>query len=158
MLYGTELIRNTTNLEICVDILSDDFVKAGYTIVNKTQDVDIFPALYAFYNMAWSVHPLIITCYEVPDTAPELVKKRFDNQSDIRVVASNTIHNISYMVDAARDIREFFISTDRGQAIEGPYMAGYGAGRILYFLMGESEFSRQKDPAEGMDMPKYIFF
>ena len=78
-MYGSELISNTTSLETCVDILASDFIKAGYEIANKTQEAEIFTALYSFYNMAWSVHPLMVTCVEAPDEAVIALKAKFED-------------------------------------------------------------------------------
>lgn len=82
---------------------------------------------------------------------------RFDDQSDIKVILTNIVHNVSFAMDTFQDVRGFFTSTERGQAIEGPYEAGFGVGRLIYYLLADNELAKQEDPADGMELPTFDF-
>ena len=114
IVYGTGLVQNTTYLDICVNMLDVKFVEKGRKLYNSTAEIDIFPSFYYFYDIAWAIHPLFINCYEAPDTAKETVNARFDDQYDIKVIITNVVHNVSYMVDTYQDVKSFFTSTERG--------------------------------------------
>ena len=106
--------------------------------------------------MAWHVHPLLANCIKAPDTATDILLARFDDQYDIKVIITNIVHNVSFATDTYQDVRGFFLSTERGQAFEGPYEAGFGIGRLIYYLIADNELAKQVDPAEGMDLPDYF--
>lgn len=61
------------------------------------------------------------------------------------------------MIDTYQDVMGFFNSTERGQTFEGPYEAGFGIGRLVYYLLADNELAKQVDPAEGMDLPIFDF-
>ena len=69
LFYGSELVQDTAMLDQCLTMLSDDFVEQAYNIYEKANELDVFLALYSFYDMTWSLHPLLLTCMEAPDTA-----------------------------------------------------------------------------------------
>ena len=70
---------------------------------------------------------------------------------------ANLVHNFALGVDAARDVYYFFTGTGEGNDPEGVYNAGYGSGRILYYIIVDDEFSGMVDPAEGMDLDPSIY-
>ena len=43
-----------------------------------------------------------------------------------------------------------------GEVDEQPYYAGYGVGRIVFYLLADNELAVSVDPAEGYDLPGYI--
>ena len=94
------------------------------------------------YDMAWHVHPLLENCILAPDTASDFMMSRFDDQYDIKVIMTNVVHNFSFAVDTYQDVRGFFESTERGQAFEGPYEAGFGVGRLFYYLLADNEVAK----------------
>ena len=138
-------------------MLDTDFVQRGRQIYNTTLEYKVFESLYQAYDMAWSVHPLLSNCILAPDTAVDTVLARFDDQYDIKVIITNIVHNVAFATDTVLDVRGFFMSTERGQAFEGPYEAGFGIGRLVYYLIADNELAKQVDPAEGMDLPTFDF-
>ena len=69
--YGSGLVKNTTHLRSCVDILSEDYIKMYYRgLFPKKGDNRVFTAIYSVLRMMWSIHPLIESCYNAPDTIP----------------------------------------------------------------------------------------
>ena len=99
IVYGSGLVTNTKYLDVCVNMLEFDFVKRGYEVYNATQEVSIFPFLYGIYDMTYNVHPLFVNCYQAPHTATDILAARFDDQYDIKVIITNVVHNVSYVVD-----------------------------------------------------------
>ena len=75
------------------------------------------------------------------------IKVSFDELGDLRLLMVNIVHNFSLMVDIALDLKTFFTSSARGQHISAPKEAGYGAGRIYYLLVVETELTEMNDPA-----------
>ena len=114
--YGTGLVNNSTHLETCVDILSQNYVKGFYRIINEPVrgETVVFPAVYSLFHMVWSMHPLLINCYSAPDRMFTRLGKKFDDWYDLRILLSNIVHNVSYAHDAYREVYEFFDSDDRG--------------------------------------------
>ena len=143
-------------LDECLGMLSDDFVEQSYNIYDKANEVDVFPALYSFYDMTWSLHPLLLTCMQAPDTAGAVLSSRFDDQSDIKLLITNVVHNVSLFMDTLKDLQAFFFTRSLERSpeaqIQGPYDAGFGAGRLVFYLIADNELAKQKDPAEGMDI------
>lgn len=43
-----------------------------------------------------------------------------------------------------------------GGVDDQPYFAGYGFGRIVFYLLADNELALSVDPAEGYDLPGYI--
>ena len=107
------------------------------------------------YDLLWSVHPLLIDCRRAPDDLTDVVKERFNDWYDIKVILTNVIFNYPLVIDTALDVQVFFTSDDRVSANEAPYEAGYGCGRIVYYLLTDNELAKMVDPAEGMDIPGY---
>ena len=63
-------------------------------------------------------------------------------------------------MDTLYDLREFFFTRSQERAdnsIQGSYDAGYGAGRLIYYLIADNELAKQVDPAEGMDIDLSLF-
>ena len=83
------------------------------------------------------------------------IKVSFDELGDLRLLMVNIVHNFSLMVDIALDLKTFFTSSARGQHISAPKEAGYGAGRIYYLLVVETELTEMNDPAEGAVVPTF---
>ena len=67
---------------------------------------------------------------------------RFDDQYDIKVIITNIVHNVSFAMDTYLDVKGFFTSTERGQAFDGPYEAGFGVGRLVYYLLADNELAK----------------
>ena len=131
-------MKNTTHLELCVDILAEDYIKAGYRILRPAEeDSHAFTAIYSVLRMLWSVHPLMINCYQAPDSSVDRLVGKVDDWGDARLVVTNLIHNVGFVHDAYSEVKMFFKSEERGQARSGPYEAGFGAGRMLYFIMAD---------------------
>ena len=108
-IYGTGLLQNTTHLDICVDILAEDYVKAIYRMQSPpNEDSHTFTSIYSVLKMIWSVHPLLINCFNAPDDIFEQLIRKFDEWDDARVIATNLIHNIGYVHDAYSEIKIFF--------------------------------------------------
>lgn len=149
-------MKDTTYLDICTKMLEEDFVARGYNVYNTTLEKQVFPTLYEVYAMLWHVHPLFENCYLAPDTATDIIFERFNDAYDVKVILTNIVHNVSYVVDTYEDVKDFFLTTERGQGFEGPYEAGYGIGRLVYYLIADNELAKQVDPAEGMDLPEYF--
>ena len=90
----------------------------------------------------------------------DVLASRFDDQSDIKLLITNIVHNISFVMDTLYDLREFFFTRSQERAdnsIQGSYDAGYGAGRLIYYLIADNELAKQVDPAEGMDIDLSLF-
>mmetsp|Transcript_35539 Transcript_35539/g.43560 ORF Transcript_35539/g.43560 Transcript_35539/m.43560 type:complete len:197 (+) Transcript_35539:978-1568(+) len=137
--YGTGLVQNTTHLKICVDILAEDYIKMWYRGLTPNEDRShVFMAIYSVLRMIWSVHPLLENCYYAPDRSLERLVGVANDWSDVRLVLTNIIHNVGFVHDAYSEVKMFFQSQERGQARSGPYEAGYGAGRMLYFVFAEN--------------------
>jgi hypothetical protein len=136
-------------------MIRDDFVSRGELIYNQTLSIEIFRALYNVYDMLWSVHPLLIDCRQAPDDFTTVVKRRFDDFSDIKVILTNAIFNYPKVIDTARELKDFFTSDEQVSANEAPYEAGFGCGRMVYYLFTDNELTNMVDPAAGMDMPGY---
>ena len=81
-----------------------------------------------------------------------------DDWHDARLIATNIIHNIAFVHDAYNEVKQFFASEERGQARDGPYDAGFGAGRMLFFIFAENALNEQFDPAKGAKTPRFYFF
>ena len=64
----------------------------------------------------------------------------------------NMIFRYPLMVDAVTDLKSFFTSGHKGQTEEGPYEAGFGMGRIVYYLLSDNSEAKMVDPAEGKDL------
>jgi len=62
IIYGTGLVKNTTYLDKCINIVHYDFIKNSEVVVNKTLSVEPFQALYASYDILYAAHPLIVNC------------------------------------------------------------------------------------------------
>ena len=62
IVYGTDLVKNTTYLDKCVNNLHYDFINKGLIVYNKTVALDPFPALYSIYDILYSVHPIVVNC------------------------------------------------------------------------------------------------
>ena len=74
IVYGTQLVENTTNLDSCVRIIDNDFIASYYIMKNKTLEIEVFPVLYALYDVAYNVHPLIVSCFGAPDTSWQILQ------------------------------------------------------------------------------------
>lgn len=102
-------MRNSTHLEICVDILAEDYVKAGYRIQSPAEeDSSMFTAIYSVLKMMWSIHPLMINCYHAPDNSMKRLVGSVDDWSAARLVATNLIHNVGFVHDAYSEVKMFF--------------------------------------------------
>ena len=85
-----------------------------------------------------------------------MLSSRFDDQSDIKLLITNVVHNVSLFMDTLKDLQAFFFTRSQERSpeaqIQGPYDAGYGAGRLVFYLIADNELAKQKDPAEGMNI------
>ena len=154
VIYGTDLIKNTTYMDSCVDIVRHNFIIKGEQFFNSTVSIKIFDALFDLYDMVWSVHPLLINCRQAPSNVTNVVSDRFNAVDDGKVMTVNLIQYYSDIVDSAKAVNDFFTSEDRGVGEEAPFEAGYGAGRIVYYIMQENLIYEQpRDPAENHDSP-----
>ena len=64
------------------------------------------------------------------------------------------IHNTGLVINTFNDLKAFFLdpSPEReDNSIQEPGSAGYGTGRIIFYLLSDNELAKQVDPAEGMD-------
>ena len=89
--------------------------------------------------MAWNIHPLFVNCRESPDTSFEILTNHFNDSDDIRLILTNILHNASFVIETSTDVWNFLTSSERGQTDEGPYEAGYGGGRIIYYVLTDNE-------------------
>jgi len=89
--------------------------------------------------MFWNIHPLVVNCREAPDTSLEILISRFNDSDDIRLILTNILHNASFVIETSTDVWNFLTSSERGQTDEGPYEAGYGAGRLIYYILTDNE-------------------
>lgn len=102
--------------------------------------------------MVWSLHPLFSECRESPNDIIEVIKSHFDDSYDGKVIMTNVIGRYSLIVDAAMDLKNFFTLDHKGQTEEGPYEAGFGMGRIVYYLLSDNPEAKMVDPAEGLEL------
>jgi len=79
MVYGTDLVQDTTYLDICTKMLEKDFVARGRSVYNTTLEFKVFESLYEVYSIFWHVHPLFENCYQAPDTATDILLERFND-------------------------------------------------------------------------------
>ena len=108
--------------------------------------------------MLWSIHPLIESCYHAPDNSLHTMVGMANDWHDARKVATNLIHNVGFVHDAYNEVKQFFNSEERGQARSGPYEAGYGSGRMLFFIFAENAYTQPYDPAKDAELPRFYFF
>ena len=116
-----------------------EYIDTGHKLVDNVLEIEVFLALYNLYNMAWNVHPLVVNCREAPDTALDILISRFNDSDDIRLILTNILHNASFVIETSTDVWNFLTSSERGQTDEGPYEAGYGAGRLIYYILTDNE-------------------
>ena len=152
VIYGTELIENTHYMDSCIHILRHNFIIKGEQVYNNTLDIKIFDALFGFYDIVWSIHPLFLDCRLAPNNVDEVVLDRFNEPDDGKVMTVNFIQNYADIVDSYRAVQDFFQSDDRGVSDEAPYDIGFGAGRIVHYIFRENtEFEEPVDPAADAD-------
>ena len=109
--YGSGLVKNSTHLEKCVNILADDYIKAVYKMMSPAEeDSHAFTRIYSVLRMLWSVHPLMINCYHAPDNSVKRLVGKVNDWGDARIVLTNLIHNVGYMHDAYSEVKMFFKS------------------------------------------------
>ena len=152
VIYGSGLIKNTTNMTNCMDILRHEVVIKGEHIFHKTLSLEIFAAIYGFYDIIYHIDPLVRECRYAPADLTEVVTSRFNTFHDGKVMAVNLNENFSKIFDTMRSVADFFISLDRGVGEEAPYNTGFGAGRIIYYITKENEtYDVPVDPAAGLE-------
>lgn len=126
-----------------------------YSVYFSALDLRLFQIFYSSYALLWHLHPTVLHCSAVSHGVVDNFLVSFDELGDLRLLMVNIVHNFSLMVDIIFDLRMFFTSNARGQSITAPFEAGFGAGRIYYLLVVESELTEMKDPAEGAEVPTF---
>lgn len=99
---------------MCKSILLDNFIAKVRNIANRTEELDIFPAIYSAYDIFYSIHPLVVNCIEAPDQAIPFVKSRFDDAQDPKLLITNVVHNFDVASETALDVWNFLETSERG--------------------------------------------
>jgi len=104
------LLEDTSDLELCKDILLTDFVAEAENIANKTAELDIFPAIYSLYDIFYSIDPLLSACVAAPADAIPFLQSRFDDALDIKLFVTNVVHNYQFISDSWEDVKSFMFT------------------------------------------------
>ena len=99
---------------------------------------------------------MLVNCQDAPDEAVPLVKSRFDDFLDGKLIITNIVYNFPYAVDTAQDVWNFLTTPETTNYFDGHYDAGFGVGRLVYYVLADNELAVSRDPAEGMDLPGYV--
>jgi len=96
--------------------------------------------------MLYYGHVTAITCGDSAKSAVQVLVRSFDDLSDIRRILDNLVHNFGVVYVSISDLVDYFGASEEGQELQGPYQAGFAAGRILFYAFVDDSSSRMVDP------------
>lgn len=149
VIYGSDLVKNTTQLKSCLSILREDFIDRSTEIWTQTLSFQLFPVLFNLYGMMWSVNPLFTNCTQPPKDVKKVLLESFDDWWDLKAILLNLVYNYPHAIDTIRDVESFFNEEQTSLTSKDVYISGFGVGRLIYYVLNQNEMPKPVDPAEG---------
>ena len=158
VIYGSDLVKNTTQLKSCLSILRKDFIDRGTDIWTHTLSFDFFPVLFNLYGMMWSVNPLFSNCRQPPKDVKEQLLQSFDDWWDLKAFLLNLVYNYPLVVDTIRDVKSFFTEDEAYLTSRDVYESGFGVGRLIYYVLSQNGMPEPVDPAKGQNITQMVLY
>lgn len=149
---GTGLVNNPQEVVICEEVVRWDIIYNGWLMGNSTGTGHGWTAVYAFWDIAYSIHPLLTDCRGWMYNFADNVVEKFDHLEDVRRIMVNLVNHVDEITDSVLDMTDFFGLTDKGRMVDTPYRVGRAAGSLIYLTITKENTLPMYDPATDLDM------